>query len=545
MPTRRAVWGSAFALCCALAIVHTWPLATAPGTLSRNDNGDAQLNEWILAWIAHQLPRDPTRLFQGNIFHPAPDTLAFSEPLIVPALLGAPLAWLGASPVLVYNAMLIAGFALTAFAGFALVFRWTGDRAAALVSGSLLAFNTHTLTRLAHVQGLHLYGLPLALLSTDRLLTHARTRDALTLAFWMTVMAYTSGYLVVFATVMIAVVLLTRLPEWRRQPQRIVKGFAIATAVSGLAILPLMIPYLRVARDQHMVRTVDSVGEYSATLKGYLAAAGTIHFSTWSGAFFRDPVDSFFPGFTAIALCVAACWFAFRRDAADSRRRSLVVMLLAIATVGVVLSLGTQTPVYGWLYAFFPPMRGLRAAARFGNLFLLGLAVLAGLGLAAARQRTPRPRWRLAVTIAAVAAVNLEALRAPFEYRRFAGIPAVYGLLADEPGRVVLVEVPFYPRQAVFENAEYVLNSTAHWRPLMNGYSGYTPDSYVAVAEAFWHFPDERAIGAMRSAGVTHVMVHPSRFGNEAEAMLRTVSGRLDFELVAVGRAGIRLYRMR
>ena len=48
---------------------------------------------------------------------------------------------------------------------------------------------------------------------------------------------------------------------------------------------------------------------------------------------------------------------------------------------------------------------------------------------------------------------------------------------------MVLAEVPFYPRQAIFENAEYVLNSTAHWRPLMNGYSGYTPATYVDVRE--------------------------------------------------------------
>ena len=85
-------------------------------------------------------------------------------------------------------------------------------------------------------------------------------------------------------------------------------------------------------------------------------------------------------------------------------------------------------------------------------------------------------------------------------------------LLAGEP-RVVLAEVPFYPRQAVFENAEYVLNSTAHWRPLMNGYSGYTPASYVEFADVFWYFPRDYAIDAMQRAGVTHVMVHPERLG--------------------------------
>ena len=90
---RRTAWAGAASLCVLLAVLHTWPLATAPGTLSRNDNNDAQLNEWIMAWVAHQLPRAPTHLFDANIFFPARHTLAFSEPLIVPALLGAPVAW--------------------------------------------------------------------------------------------------------------------------------------------------------------------------------------------------------------------------------------------------------------------------------------------------------------------------------------------------------------------------------------------------------------------------------------------------------------------
>jgi hypothetical protein len=533
-----------------MAIVHTWPLATAPATLSRNDNGDAQLNEWIMAWVAHQLPRAPAHLFQGNIFYPAKDTLAFSEPLIVPALLGAPLAWLGGSPVLVFNVMVLAGFALSAFAGYALVFGWTGDRMAGLLAGAAFAFNTHTLTRLAHVQGLHIYGLPLALLATDRLLTAARTRDAWRLAVWMAVMAYSSGYLLVFGAIMIAVAALTRLPEWLPRASAVIGRFSLAAAVSAIAILPLALPYRRAASDQGMVRSLESVAEYSATVKGYLAAAGTIHISTWSAPFFKDPVDSFFPGFVVIGLALVAIWTALPRrgrapETSEPARlmRSRVIMLVGIAAIGFLLSLGTRTPVYGWIYHVFPPMHGLRAAARFGNLFLLGMSALAGLGLAALR--TKRSHWprMTALAIALVVAANLEALRAPFEYRQFEGIPRVYTLLAREPA-VVLAEVPFYPRQAVFENAEYVLNSTAHWRPLMNGYSGYTPASYGRYADDFWYFPEERAIQAMRRAGVTHVMVHPARFGHEADAVVSQLGTRPDFELMAIGARGLRLYRL-
>ena len=191
-------------------------------------------------------------------------------------------------------------------------------------------------------------------------------------------------------------------------------------------------------------------------------------------------------------------------------------MLAAIAAIGVVLSLGTRTPVYGVLFHLFPPMQGLRAAARFGNLFLLGMAVLAGLGLASLRRQLRPPR-ALMVGVAVVALANLESLRAPFHYTEFTGIPPIYSLLAREPGRVVLVEAPFYPAQAVFENAPYVLASTVHWRRLMNGYSGYTPASYRKLAESFWFFPEAHAVQEMRRAGVTHVMVHPRGSANEAE----------------------------
>ena len=86
-----------------LAVLHTWPLVLHPGRYSLNYNADTQLNEWILAWVAHQLPRAPAHLFEANIFYPARDTLAFSEPLIVPAILGFPVRLAGGSPVLVSN----------------------------------------------------------------------------------------------------------------------------------------------------------------------------------------------------------------------------------------------------------------------------------------------------------------------------------------------------------------------------------------------------------------------------------------------------------
>ena len=550
-------------VCAVLAVIHTWPLATAPHVFARHDNGDVLLNEWIIAWVQHQLPRDPLDLFQANIFFPARDTLAYSEPLIVPALMTAPVRWLGGSPVLVHNVLIVAGLALTAFAAYLAAYAWTGDRIASFVAASAFAFNTHLLTRLAHVQGLQAYGLPLALLAADRLLVHARTGDALWLALWMIVMAYTSGHLPIFATVMVVVAVLARPADWVRRPVLVLSRFGLAALVAALAVLPLYLPYRRVAIEQGLVRRLEHVGEYSATVEGYLASAGRLHLALWSEPLFRGPIEAFFPGVLVILLAASLLLARWRRgqsgvrpgsdqgqtlDAPDAAHRlptRRIVMLVAIGAAGFVLSLGTNTPVYGWLYAVFPPLSAIRAAARFGNLFLLAMALLAAIGLARLRAAGLGGRRGATISILLVALVNAEALRAPFQFGRFDGIPNVYSIVAAEPGRVVLVEQPFYSPQAIFENAEYVFNSTAHWRPLMNGYSGFVPSSYARLAEAFAPFPAAGAIEAMRREGATHLMYHPRRFHRDREEMQRAVDASPLLERVAVGRNGVTLYRIK
>src|SRR5207244_5203749 len=111
-----------------------------------------RLNEWTMAWVAHQAPRAPLHLYDANIFYPERRTLAYSESLLVQAAMAAPLLWMGASPVLAYNIVLLAGFALTGWAMFLVLWRWTGDAMAALTGGILMGFNAHTLTRMPHLQ---------------------------------------------------------------------------------------------------------------------------------------------------------------------------------------------------------------------------------------------------------------------------------------------------------------------------------------------------------------------------------------------------------
>jgi hypothetical protein len=53
-----------------------------------------------------------------------------------------------------------------------------------------------------------------------------------------------------------------------------------------------------------------------------------------------------------------------------------------------------------------------------------------------------------------------------------------------------------------------MLNSTAHWKPLLNGYSGFVPDGYRERFDAINGFPGSDAIAALQGLGVTHLVVH-------------------------------------
>ena len=127
----------------------------------------------------------------------------------------------------------------------------------------------------------------------------------------------------------------------------------------------------------------------------------------------------------------------------------------------------------------------------------------------------------------------------------FTRVPAIYSIVADAPDPVRLVELPFYPPDAIFANGEYVFNSTAHWRPLMNGYSGFTPDSYRRRSETFWFFPEERAFDAIRHEGATHVMVHLSRFTpQEVAGIEQALAQHRDWQLLSSDPLGNRLYKI-
>ena len=129
---------SAGALYLMLAGVATYPLA-----LRAADHvfgpGTPPLNIWAMAWVNHQLFRDPFRLFDGNCFYPYARSLAFSEHLFVPAIAAGPVLALTGNPVLAHNAVSFLTLALAGLGMYLLCRELTGDAIPSFAGGLLYA----------------------------------------------------------------------------------------------------------------------------------------------------------------------------------------------------------------------------------------------------------------------------------------------------------------------------------------------------------------------------------------------------------------------
>jgi hypothetical protein len=194
---------------------------------------------------------------------------------------------------------------------------------------------------------------------------------------------------------------------------------------------------------------------------------------------------------------------------------------------------------YRLLFEHVPGFDGVRVPARFAMIVALALAVLAGYGAAWVSQA----RLGRAILIVAAVVAVLEGTRLPFivngayalrdfntpEARLFrpARAPAVYREVAAQPSDAVLIELPLGPPDFDLRAMFY---SVVHWRPLVNGYSGFYPPHYGRLITALSEIPRhaDLSMEALRSTGATHLILHQAAYKDgegEATAQVLTAAG--------------------
>jgi hypothetical protein len=504
---------------------------------SATDHQDVYFNMWRLAWIAHALSSSPSHLLDGNIFYPETRTLTFSDAMLVEGLVAAPLFWIGVKPVLIHNLMMLGAIAVSALGLFMLAHYLTGSRGAALLAGVVFAFVPYRYEHIMHMELQWTMWMPWAFLALHRTLDAGRWRDGFLTGLAVALQMLSSIYYGIFLATLIGVAAVLLVMRDRAVPFRgAVAPLALGAAVAGGICAIYAWPYLH-TRDSVGDRTDTEIAIYSALPSSYLAATPTNRLYGGTPLKRAGSERRLFPGSVAVVLAMVGLLL---RPAVPRQ-----VMYLILLVAAFEMSLGFRGYSYTVLHDYVSVYRGLRAPARLGIFVVMFLGVLAAYGYDAIATSLPtRPRRLL---LAALLVIMLAEYRSAMPLVTYPNRPPdVYRVLALQR-RGAVAEFPV-PQAFPGRDAEYAYMSTFHWMPLLNGYSGTFPASYLRSLSRLRSFPSQAAIGALRRTGIHYVIVHASSYSPAAFQQIReelvTTAQVAEIGMFQDGKGAAGLYRL-
>src|SRR5689334_4790901 len=214
----------------------TWPLAAHLDTDLPHAhvicNFDQPQMIWALAYTSHRLVTDPARLFEANIYHPAPHALLYAEagfgalPFFFPTFVAT------GDPILAANVMFLGSLALTAWGLHLLLARWTNSAGAGVVAACTFLLTPWTLWMWApgaiNYAVLQWVPLILWLSAADDI----GWRRAVALGIVLALQGATSPYVAASVLAPVGVLACARLASPRRRRSGVALAGALALAVA-------------------------------------------------------------------------------------------------------------------------------------------------------------------------------------------------------------------------------------------------------------------------------------------------------------------------
>jgi hypothetical protein len=512
---RHTLWVTLFFI--VVTAMLTWPQAIVL-TTHAVDHQDIYFNLWRLRWVAHALSTSPRDLFGGNVFYPEPRALTFSDAMLVEGLIGAPLIWIGLPPMLVHNLLLLGAIVASGVGMYVLARDLTGSRGAGIVAGLIFSFVPYRFDHYMHMELQWIMWTPWAFWALHRTFLTGSLRYGLLTGMFVALQMLSSIYYGLFLGTLLGLCAFCLLLGAHGRRLSIVKALAAGGALAAILSAAYSIPYLA-SKQQVGGRSDDEIITFSARPSSYLVA--TSDNVVWGRAFASRgrPERRLFPG--ALALLLAVIGLLLK----PPPRAAIVYLIGGVAAFE--MSLGFSGYSFRFLYDHVPMFQGLRAMARAGIFVVFFLAALAAFGyvaIASSLRRIPRMVF-LAVIVAVLIAEYRVRRLTLFSYPNEA--PPIYAWLAQQPSGVV-VELPMpVPDALPGPDARYAYLSTFHWQPLLNGYSGFFPASYVDRTDALRTFPDDSSILRLKRDGARYLLLHIGTYPHEdRDAILEALTQR-------------------
>jgi hypothetical protein len=527
--TRNAAIACGAAL--ALAVVMTWPLARGLDRLGRTATMDGLYSIWNVAWVAHALVSHPFDLYNANIFYPHRDALAYSESNVVAGIVAIP-AWLATrNAYAAHNTAVLFAFASSFLCTWLLARRLTGNASASFAPAVMFAFCPYFFSHSAHIQLLMAGGIPLSMLALHRLADDPTPWGGVALGAALAAQALACAYYGIFAGLMVGyAVLFLAVSRGLWRAPRFWVAVGIAAIVAGAIVIPFFLPYLELQRSSGFGRLLDESRRYSATWPSYLASPAHAHrpLLAWARSSGWHVGEVLFPGMLAIVLGVLGAVVGLRTGRAEStaaprRDRETVFLYGSLAVLAFWASFGPAAGLYSLLYRAVPLFTFLRAPSRFGLIAAFVLALFSAIALN--RLAVFRGRFAAAAALVVAALTLAELNVAPFPWERALPVSQNYTVLAGMP-RGVVAEFPFYGERVAYPlHAQYMVLSTTHWMPLVNGYSDHIPADFRQAASVLDSFPSTDTFALLEKRRVRYIGVHWDMYGPRAEEIRTRLAG--------------------
>ena len=529
-----------------LTVVLTYPVSFNPGgMINGRPFEDAFEYIWYLSWYEHALfGANVSPLFQPDIFYPTGWNLGFSAfPPIYPTLAAPFTALLGA--VRTYNLLVEFTCIFAAYGIYLLVRALGSNRWGAIFAGIAFAFYPQ---RVVYFGG-HLnfligtMWLPWLIYGVVRARQTARRRSA-----WMVFAGFSfamtiggSWHFLFLGSV--GLVLFISMYLWSDLTKQVTRScwlrpFAAFVITTTVIIGPFLLN-ASVARRQYGPTTpfeFASTNFTAVSLERFLIPSAMnpvfwdfarVRFPLWNG---QDAVVHF--GYITLLLSAYALW---RLRPWSSAVRALLIMLIvstflmlgltlhwmgrpiSIAIPDVKLfeqffpmlvlengEIGIPMPAL-LPYLLLPSFRTFHHFSRWGLVSMLGLSVIAGLGLSyfLSQRRVGMPRTLMGCAAILILLFEFNTQPLP-SVTRIADIQrSVDTWLAAQPEQSVIIEYPL----DYAAKGQTLYYSTVHGQKMIHGSGSLMPQPYTENLPTLNQWPEQSATTLLKQLGVRYVLV--------------------------------------
>ena len=514
------------------ALYITYPLIFNLGNLITG-YGDQYLHVYVMNWVIHSLFTNPLNIFDGSIYYPFLNPIAYSDIFITSSILGIIPLFLIGEPVAIVNFTLISSVFMVGFFTFLLSFYLTKNFWASAVSGLLLIFSPVFLDKKTHIQILSIQWIPLSILFFIIFTKNFKTRYLFLSLLFFLLQFYNSFLPAYFLIFFYVICLLFIWIKDRKSLKRIfTKNNLLIIVLLLLLIIPIIKPYLDVDKQYHAVRDIrDSIhfalqpedliypNEHTILEPILLEISNLQKYSK------TDEIKTGYLGLIFSILSVFTffyCLKRFRKINILQKSFFITGLLGLVLSFGPALHFARQTihspfPIilpYALFYYIIPGFNGFRNSARWEILFIFCMAVLISLILPLVLKNFKKS-WiiYLVLILGIVVEYNF-----PMKFYKVLSInqfPKVYEWMNTTPNDSVFIIMPIYnwnsPNSSLELERQYFY--TKSFRKTVNGYSGFSPIAWQEnVLYLFNNFPNTESINKIRAMGVDFIVVNKQEY---------------------------------